>query len=134
MGVSKEVYEGAEVETDINVPVEDISLRTSLCGPDFPTEDVLVKEVSAEDIPIEDMMSTQGLYALAEDVPSEDLLGGNVLGKDMLAQQGHPSKEIMSRTDMSLTGTSPSRMSSMGTSLLGTWCPHRDIISRTFCP
>ena len=75
------------------------------------------------------MMSTQGLYVLAEDVPAADVLGkvlgGDVLGKDMVSQQEHPSNDIMSSTDMSLTGTF------LSTSLMGTWCPHREILART---
>ena len=56
-------------------------------------------------------MSLSGLYVLAEDAPVEDVLGGDVLGKDMVSPQGHPSKDIMSSTGRSLTRTSPSRTS-----------------------
>ena len=62
------IYEGAEVETDINVLDGEICPRTSLCGHVAPTKDILVEDVSAEDIPVEDMMSTQGLYDLLYDL------------------------------------------------------------------
>ena len=86
------MYDGAEVETDINVLDGDICPRTSLCGHDVPS--------------VEDMMSTQGLYVLVEDV-----LGGDVLGKQ------------------SSSGTFPSRTSSTGTSSAGISCPHRDVLN-----
>ena len=76
-------YEGAEVETDINVLDGDICLRTSLCG-----HNVLAEDVPAKDVPVEDMMSTQILYVLAEDVMS--LCGHYVL--NIRSTQGCPQR------------------------------------------
>ena len=45
-------YEGAEVETDINVLDRDICLRTSICGHDVPAEDIIIEEDPAEDAPV----------------------------------------------------------------------------------
>ncbi len=59
------MYEGAEVETDINVLDGDICPRMSLC-----VHDVLVEDVPAEDVTVEDMMSTKGLYDLLRMSPS----------------------------------------------------------------
>ena len=45
-----DVYEGAEVETDIKLLDRDGYARTSLCGLDVPAEDVNVEGVPAEDV------------------------------------------------------------------------------------
>ena len=93
------LYEGAEVETDINVLEGDICPRTSLCGHDVPAEDVHAEDVPVEDVPFEDMMSTPGLYVFAEDIPIEDIL----------PRTSCPSADIMSS--------------------MGTLYPHRDILN-----
>ncbi len=76
------MYEGAEVETDINVLDRDIWPRTSLCEHDVPAEDVLVEDVPAEDVPAEDLSST---WTSPSRRPDRDVLGG-----DIMSAQGHP--------------------------------------------